>query len=778
MEVTDSPSFRFVTVKPKRSCSEDARKLKILQGLERSAWAGVHAKAIGLPQGLRERTIKSSCVVQQEQRNRDLLRQLQRDSETSPNLVKFVAVRPEQLFTEIPTSVRHRKGQWQELLYRVFKAEALLVRSILEMRGFYCTDSHDWNLMWVGTAPPLYMFEGLNEFQRINHFPASTEITRKDRLCSNLKELEEKFGRESFDFTPKTYVLPQEFEAFEKHFAEEEGWWIIKPCCSSQGRGIYIVDALEDVPRDEALVISRYVANPLLVNGLKFDLRLYVLVPCFEPLRIYLYEEGLARFASEPYGESSKARRFAHLTNYSVNKKNSHFIQNEDSLTDDVGHKWSMSALFKHLEKTGADTELLWSRVYDLVIKTIIAAEAKVVPQVRTLGLHRSNCFDLFGFDVLIDNTLKPWLMEVNLSPSLATEAPIDLHIKSNLIADALNLVGVKTFDRRVEGVQRSKARLKTRLRVANSKRGVGLSLGKPVEKAFLRIICKEILEEHERRGHFLRLYPAKGTDFYDKYFVTRHVVNSEVYSALFDTTDDTLIEPTLETGWSTVGQLRRQPPNLRDLTESLAYIHNADLNRPQGAKDRMGLSVEQRPLLKQRTERSLNQRSQLEIRREDLMTEYVSRLLQRMKKVPSGKLHKITETRKARVTGPLKEGRGKDAMASRSPISQREEFGDKLEKLLLHLQVNKLSEASTEALLDPDTVLRLRALKDLPSSQLEGMLLTTAKTSSKDLSSYVEGSRSALEQEHRSPSTDAYIADYVDLWVNEVRRNRRKMLS
>jgi D-alanine-D-alanine ligase-like ATP-grasp enzyme len=63
--------------------------------------------------------------------------------------------------------------------------------------------------------------------------------------------------------------------------------------------------------------------------------------------------------------------------------------------------------------------------------------------------IHRSNCFELFGYDILIDSDLKPWLLEINLSPSLACESPLDTTIKSNLIADTLNMIGVRRFDRR-----------------------------------------------------------------------------------------------------------------------------------------------------------------------------------------------------------------------------------------------------------------------------------------------------------------------------------------
>jgi len=92
-----------------------------------------------------------------------------------------------------------------------------------------------------------------------------------------------------------------------------------------------MIDEISEVPLNESLVISKYISNPLLINGLKFDLRLYVLVTSFDPLKIYIYNEGLVRFASEPYDISNiKQNVFAHLTNYSINKKSENFIQNKN----------------------------------------------------------------------------------------------------------------------------------------------------------------------------------------------------------------------------------------------------------------------------------------------------------------------------------------------------------------------------------------------------------------------------------------------------------------
>ena len=75
------------------------------------------------------------------------------------------------------------------------------------------------------------------------------------------------------------------------------------------------------------VLVSEYVSNPLLINGKKFDLRIYVAMTSINPLRIYIYEDGLVRFATEKFtlSRDQMSNNFVHLTNYSVNKKNEKF---------------------------------------------------------------------------------------------------------------------------------------------------------------------------------------------------------------------------------------------------------------------------------------------------------------------------------------------------------------------------------------------------------------------------------------------------------------------
>lgn len=93
--------------------------------------------------------------------------------------------------------------------------------------------------------------------------------------------------------------------------------------------------------------------RPLLIDGLKFDLRVYVLLAGTDPLRIYVYKDGLVRFATEPYQAPNGANLedvCMHLTNYAINKDNPNFIFNQDATKMDVGHKRSIKSVFEKLE--------------------------------------------------------------------------------------------------------------------------------------------------------------------------------------------------------------------------------------------------------------------------------------------------------------------------------------------------------------------------------------------------------------------------------------------
>ena len=137
------------------------------------------------------------------------------------------------------------------------------------------------------------------------------------------------------------------------------------------------------------------------------------------------------------------------MTNYSVNKNSEQFVANTDPFEDHVGSKWSITSLRDFFSVNNINGDLIFERIDDVIIKTILSTESMNFSASEMQVPFRNNCFDLFGFDVLIDANLKPWLLEVNLSPSLNIDSPLDLRIKGELVSDLFTLIGVVPLDQR-----------------------------------------------------------------------------------------------------------------------------------------------------------------------------------------------------------------------------------------------------------------------------------------------------------------------------------------
>lgn len=101
--------------------------------------------------------------------------------------------------------------------------------------GLYLVDSgRDWNLLFTGFVRGESLRE-VHKYQRINHFPCSYEIGRKDRMWKNIARMKRKFGVD-YNICPNTYVLPTDYRRFQCDFKLKENskaMWIMKPCASS-----------------------------------------------------------------------------------------------------------------------------------------------------------------------------------------------------------------------------------------------------------------------------------------------------------------------------------------------------------------------------------------------------------------------------------------------------------------------------------------------------------------------------------------------------------------
>lgn len=366
-----------------------------------------------------------------------------------PPYLKFVG-HEDTTILKIPLPIQ------KHLKWKLTTITPIVVKKTLTNSGFRLVKSEcdtsecpqeetiDWIGIW-GKHMKSIMFRAIKDGQKMNHFPGTFQIGRKDRLWRNLQKLSAKYGISEFGIMPKTYVLPHDMKLLKhdwERYAANNERWIIKPPASARGTGIKVVSKWSQIPKKRPVVVQRYVSKPYLINGNKFDLRLYVLVTSIHPLRIYLYKDGLARFASVKYNDelASLNDRYMHLTNYSINRLSKNYTPNEDFAACE-GHKWTLQSLLQYLKtEKRVDTEALWESMKDLVIKTIICGEASISSLTKANITSRYNCYELFGIDVLLDEDLKPWLLEVNISPSLHSASPLDIHVKGPLVTTVLNI--------------------------------------------------------------------------------------------------------------------------------------------------------------------------------------------------------------------------------------------------------------------------------------------------------------------------------------------------
>ena len=168
-----------------------------------------------------------------------------------------------------------------------------------------------------------------------------------------------------------------------------------------------------------------------------------------DPLRIYFYNEGLCRLATCEYQspqQSNLENLYMHLTNYAINKTSSEFQQNDGSDNDSTGHKRSLTFAFKYIESMGFDSKVVIHDIKDIILKTLISVQPMLSHTYRSCqpdDIDNSMCFEVLGFDIFLDHKLKPWVLEVNHTPSFTTDSPLDFKIKKNLINDTCKLLNL-----------------------------------------------------------------------------------------------------------------------------------------------------------------------------------------------------------------------------------------------------------------------------------------------------------------------------------------------
>jgi hypothetical protein len=282
--------------------------------------------------------------------------------------------------------------------------------------------------------------------------------------------------------------MPGDYHALQQAALDDpERRWILKPKNASRGRGVRVLQDPATVPLESNWMVQEYVRHPHTMKQRKYVLRLYVLISSITPLRVYLYRQGFAKLASVPYDIDDIENLYSHLTNPDINALNTD-AEVPVEFVDLVQYR-------QWLRGGGHDDEALFGRIRDLVTLTAIAAVEHLRDRTRELGVDARGCYELLGVDCLIDEDLKPWLLECNLSPSVGVcAAPhaggrVEAQIKRELVSDMAALVGLL-------GVAPAPAP------------------ADPVDR-----IRQEAESELARAGGFQRLYPASDVGSYLPFF-------------------------------------------------------------------------------------------------------------------------------------------------------------------------------------------------------------------------------------------------------------------
>jgi hypothetical protein len=217
--------------------------------------------------------------------------------------------------------------------------------------------------------------------------------------------------------------------------------WLLKRTNLNRGRQIKIFSDLKSIldeieeskTKCNHLIIQKYIEAPLLYNNRKFDIRIWVLFTYISRtynFEVYVFKEGHLKACSEPFNLNSDDL-YVHLTNYSVQKYNANFSKIE------IGNEISFKTFQEDLDKKNKGKNFKRD-IYPKILKIIAISANSCKNKINIL--NRNNCFEIFGYDFILDENYDPFLLEVNTNPGLEESSPLIKMLVPRMIDDAFKL--------------------------------------------------------------------------------------------------------------------------------------------------------------------------------------------------------------------------------------------------------------------------------------------------------------------------------------------------
>lgn len=315
-----------------------------------------------------------------------------------------------------------------------------VVIEAFEAAGLERVFAEGWDILWYLTDdPPREVMDQIKSHQILNHFPNTSLLCNKLKMYRSLASAYEKIlpsEAQETRFFAHTWSMPEELEALKCYAREHpDQRFIVKPKIGAWGRGIRVLDHVSQAPLGDGWLVQEYLDQPYLYQGHKFNLRLFALVVNVNPLVFYIYREGYVDLAGEPWkpGASGEMESM-HNTNSG--------IQKGLPRTDGIPLSIAFSEWLKAIHSQGAEADKLWQRIRAVVTKSLICMEPGIMQALHDLPITSDNCFELFGYDVMLDSDMNPWVIEHNRSPSMTMNYIPS--IKRELLGDLIRVISSK----------------------------------------------------------------------------------------------------------------------------------------------------------------------------------------------------------------------------------------------------------------------------------------------------------------------------------------------